>query len=69
MKIISTEWKNFNSYGNSLQKINFEDDLGELYLLLGGNGHGKSTIAEVITFSLYGKIERKNKSDLPNRIN
>ena len=53
MKIISTEWKNFNSYGNSLQKINFEDDHGELYLLLGGNGHGKSTIAEVITFSLY----------------
>ena len=69
MKIISTEWKNFNSYGNSLQKINFEEDNGELYLLLGGNGHGKSTIAEVITFSLYGKIERKNKSDLPNRIN
>lgn len=28
-----------------------------------------STIAEVITFALYGKVERKNKSDLPNRIN
>ena len=69
MKILTVEWKNFNSYGNSIQTIDFDNDLGELYLLLGGNGHGKSTISEVITFALYGKIERKNKSDLPNRIN
>lgn len=69
MKILSVEWKNFNSYGNSPQRIEFENDKGDLFLLLGGNGHGKSTIAEVITFALYGKIERKNKNDLPNRIN
>jgi DNA repair exonuclease SbcCD ATPase subunit len=69
MKIISVEWKNFNSYGNSLSRIDFERDSGDLYLLLGGNGNGKSTISEVITFCLYGKLEKKNKSDLPNRIN
>lgn len=69
MKIQSIEWRNFNSYGNSIQHIEFENDQGDLYLLLGSNGHGKSTIAEVITFALYGRIERKNKADLPNRIN
>jgi exonuclease SbcC len=69
MKIIDIQWRNFNSYGNSLQQINFEENKGDLYLLLGGNGNGKSTIAEVITFALYGRIERKNKSDLPNRLN
>jgi DNA repair exonuclease SbcCD ATPase subunit len=69
MKILSVEWKNFNSYGNSPSRIDFENDSGDLYLLIGGNGHGKSTISEVITFCLYGRIERKNKGDLPNRIN
>jgi exonuclease SbcC len=69
MKILEVSWKNFNSYGNQIQRIDFENDKGDLFLLLGGNGHGKSTIAEVITFALYGKIERKNKNDLPNRIN
>jgi len=69
MKILDVSWKNFNSYGNTIQRIDFDNDKGDLFLLLGGNGHGKSTIAEVITFALYGKIERKNKNDLPNRIN
>jgi DNA repair exonuclease SbcCD ATPase subunit len=69
MKILSVEWKNFNSYGNAVSRIDFENDSGDLYLLIGGNGNGKSTISEVITFCLYGRIERKNKGDLPNRIN
>lgn len=68
MRIDSIEWKNFNSYGNFIQRIDF-NNIGELYLLTGSNGHGKSTISEVITFALYGRVERKNKSDLPNRIN
>ena len=68
MRIVSVEWKNFNSYGNSPSRIDLSNG-GDLFLLLGGNGNGKSTISEVITFSLYGKLERKNKGDLPNRIN
>lgn len=69
MKILNVSWKNFNSYGNSPSRIDFKDDSADLFLLMGGNGNGKSTISEVITFCLYGRIERKNKSDLPNRIN
>ncbi len=68
MRIVSVEWKNFNSYGNQVSRIELSNS-GDLFLLLGGNGNGKSTISEVITFSLYGKLERKNKGDLPNRIN
>jgi DNA repair exonuclease SbcCD ATPase subunit len=68
MRIVSVEWKNFNSYGNQVSRIDLSNE-GDLFLLLGGNGNGKSTISEVITFSLYGKLERKNKGDLPNRIN
>jgi DNA repair exonuclease SbcCD ATPase subunit len=68
MRIVSVEWKNFNSYGNAPSRIDLSNG-GDLFLLLGGNGNGKSTISEVITFSLYGKLERKNKGDLPNRIN
>jgi DNA repair exonuclease SbcCD ATPase subunit len=68
MRIVSVEWKNFNSYGNQASRIELSN-AGDLFLLLGGNGNGKSTISEVITFSLYGKLERKNKGDLPNRIN
>lgn len=68
MKIVSVEWKNFNSYGNSPTRIEF-DNGGDLFLLLGGNGNGKSTISEVITFCLYGKLEKKTKGDLPNRLN
>ena len=68
MKILSVEWKNFNSYGNVVQRIDLENG-GDLFLLLGGNGNGKSTISEVITFSLYGRLEKKTKGDLPNRIN
>jgi len=69
MNIQSIEWKNFNSYGNTIQSINFKKDKPSLYLLLGGNGNGKSTISEVITYSLFGKVDNKNKSDLVNRIN
>lgn len=68
MRIESVEWKNFNSYGNVPQRVDLGNG-GDLYLLLGGNGNGKSTISEVITFSLYGKLENKKKSDIPNRIN
>lgn len=69
MEIVSIHWRNFNSYGNTTQNILFEKNKSDLYLLLGSSGNGKTTIAEVITFALYGRIEKKNKGDLPNRIN
>ena len=68
MKIKNIEWKNFNGYGNIPQKIDF-NKTGQLYLLVGQNGAGKSSIAEAITYGLYGKVEGKRLGDLANRIN
>ena len=69
MRIQSIEFKNFASYGNSIQKLEFEKDNSELFLTLGKNGHGKTTIANAIVFALYGKVEGVKMADLPNRIN
>ena len=69
MKIQSIELKNFASYGNKIQKIEFSDDSSELFLTLGKNGEGKTTIANAIVFALYGKVEGVRMADLPNRIN
>ena len=69
MKIVSIEFKNIASYGNSVQKLEFSEDSAELYLTLGKNGHGKTTIANAIVFGLYGKVEGIKLGDLPNRIN
>lgn len=41
MKIKTIEFRNFASYGNKLQKIEFEDNTGNFYLVLGQNGSGK----------------------------
>lgn len=68
MKIKKIEWRNFNSYGNIVQSLDFTD-AGCLFNLHGENGAGKSSISEVMTFALYGKVEKKNKADLVNRAN
>lgn len=69
MKIKKVEFKNFASYGNRLQTIDFEEGKSNLYLVLGGNGAGKSTLAKVITYLCYGKVEGSTLKDLPNRVN
>tara|TARA_R110001599_G_scaffold167251_4_gene357176 strand:- start:7914 stop:9581 length:1668 start_codon:yes stop_codon:yes gene_type:complete len=69
MKIKLVEFKNFASYGNRLQRIDFEENKGELYLISGNNGAGKSSLARVITYLCYGKVEGSNLKDLPNRVN
>ena len=69
MKIKKVEFKNFASYGNRVQIIDFEEDKSNLYLVLGGNGAGKSTLAKVITYLCYGKVEGSTLKDLPNRVN
>ncbi len=68
MNIESAEWRNFNSYGNVTQRVDFSRT-GEFYNLYGHNGGGKTTIAEVLGFALYGKVEGKTKTDLVNRTN
>jgi DNA repair exonuclease SbcCD ATPase subunit len=69
MRIDFIEFKNFASYGNQLQRIDFEKTNSELFLTLGKNGDGKTTIANAMIYALYGKVEGVKLSDLPNRIN
>jgi DNA repair exonuclease SbcCD ATPase subunit len=68
MKLTKIEWRNFASYGNKIQSLSFDENTG-LYLVVGENGAGKSTISDVITFGLYGKLDGKKLKDIPNRIN
>lgn len=73
MIVKSLEFKNINSYGNKLQRIEFRED-GNLILLRGENGHGKSTIKQVLEFAPYDKVQgisgkKLSKKKLANRIN
>ena len=68
MKIIKVEWKNFGSYGNRKQLLEFPEE-SKLYQIVGNNGVGKTTISQVISFCLFGKVEGKKLGDIPNRIN
>jgi len=67
--------KNFKSFGNSRQNFKFNTENGELILLMGSNGQGKSSFLQAFEFSLYGKCRGGGKkkwstlSTLPNRIN
>ncbi len=61
-------WKNFLSTGNVFNEIDLE--AGRTNLIVGGNGAGKSTILDALTFSLFGKPFRKiSKGSLINSIN
>ena len=68
MKIKKIEWKNFASYGNRKQVLEFPQEAC-LFQVVGNNGVGKTTISQVISFCLYGKVEGKKLGDIPNRIN
>jgi DNA repair exonuclease SbcCD ATPase subunit len=68
MKIKKVEWRNFTSYGNKKQEIVFPEEAC-LFQVIGGNGFGKTSISQVITFGLYGKVEGKKLGDIPNRVN
>ena len=68
MRIKKIEWRNFSSYGNRIQVLDLEGK-NSLFQIVGENGAGKSTISQVITFGLYGKLEGKKLKDIPNRIN
>jgi DNA repair exonuclease SbcCD ATPase subunit len=66
--------RNFKSFGNSRQSVKLNTEKGELILLVGNNGVGKSSFLNCFDFSLYGKCRGSKKkwatlSTLPNRIN
>lgn len=68
MILKNIEWRNFKSYSNIPTVINFEDT-SSVNLIVGENGTGKSSVEEVIKYTLYGKLDNFNNSDIPNRIN
>lgn len=68
MRIKKIEWRNVASYGNKIQRLDLPESSG-LIQVVGENGSGKSTISDVITFGLYGKLEGKKLKDIPNRSN
>jgi DNA repair exonuclease SbcCD ATPase subunit len=68
MRIKKVEWRNFSSYGNRTQELNLGND-SSLFQVVGENGAGKTSISQVISFGLYGKVEGKKLKDIPNRIN
>jgi len=74
MIIKSISLKNFKSFGNGLQTVEFKTTGGELILINGGNGHGKSSFQQSFDFALFGVVRGKNgkkvpMSILPNWIN
>ena len=73
MIINHIEFKNIKSYGNNIQKLNFDTE-GKLILLTGTNGSGKSTIQDSIDLSLFNQVRGKETSKIPlknfpNRLN
>ena len=61
-------WKNFLSTGNNFTEVQL--DRHPNTLIVGENGAGKSTILDVLCFSLFGKPFRKiTKQQLVNTIN
>ena len=64
----SIRYKNFLSSGNYFTSISLNKNKDTL--IVGGNGAGKSTVLDALTFSLFGKPFRKvNKGQLVNSVN
>lgn len=68
MKIKSIEFKNLFAFGEELQTITYGDS-GNLVLLQGKSGVGKSGILQLPTLLLYGKLPKIPKPAIANRIN
>lgn len=68
MNLKYVEWKNFGCYGNKMQRLDFSKG-SSFNLIQAKNGHGKSTIKNIIEYSLYGKVAGLALKDLVNRIN
>jgi DNA repair exonuclease SbcCD ATPase subunit len=65
--------RNFRSFGNNTNELIFDTENGNLILMLGKNGEGKTSVLKSLDFALYGFIKNNGSkitnSKLPNRIN
>jgi len=74
MIIKSISLRNFKSFGNNKQTVEFDTNSAHLILLSAENGGGKSSFQQSFDFSLFGVVRGKNgkkvsQTILPNRIN
>ena len=75
MLISELSIRGYKSFGNNEQVVKLNTEKGELVLLVGNNGNGKSSLLESFEYALYGQVKSgKTKkwhklSTLPNRIN
>ena len=67
--------RGYKSFGNNEQSLKLNTNNGELVLLVGNNGNGKSSVLESFEYTLYGKVKSGKAKKwhtlgtLPNRIN
>jgi len=74
MKIKEWWFKNYKSYGTVKETITLNSQKGELILLYGSNGKGKSSILSSLDLAIFGEElnrqgKRLSQKLLPNRIN
>lgn len=74
MKILEWSLQNIGSFGNIKQTIKLNQDTGELILLVGENGTGKTSAIKSIDLSFFGEIlnkrgKRLSQKLISNRIN
>ena len=53
--------RGFKSYGNNQQTLKLNTQQGELILLVGDNGNGKSALLEAFEYTLYNKVRSDKK--------
>ena len=68
MKLKNIEWRNIKSFGNKLQRLDFDKE-GGLWMITGKNGYGKTTLLELPKILYYGKLENFKKDEIANRSN
>jgi len=68
MHLLNISWRNIGSFGNKLQKIEL-DKKGGLWMVLGKNGVGKSTLINMPKIAYYGRVEGFKKEEIANRLN
>lgn len=68
MRINEVNWKNYKSYGGTMQSLKFKKGAGELILLVGPNGNGKSAFLDIFDITVFGQVLNKRGTKLANKL-
>lgn len=74
MKIKEIVIRGFKSFGHNKQVLELDPDKGQLWLISGENGAGKSSLISSVEWTIFGKTRGRTRKwssqkSLPNRIN